>query len=192
MSALHPAPRDLPGWYTARAAGQVRDVPGQPPSVTVTPSAASALRRLAVTAGLGAIAVAGILLVGGRDGELPWPAVVAVLAVSVAAAPVLARASRTWGDAMIAEACQGYTTSPSVTARWWGLPAPLGRRIVKDPGLPWDFGGVWHLLEDGTVVRAPDPGADPPGMFPGPDGRWMLWTGAVWVDYRPAGWQDPA
>lgn len=29
------------------------------------------------------------------------------------------------------------------------------------------------------------------GMFPGPHGGWMLWTGVVWVEYRPEGWQPP-
>lgn len=165
-------------------------MPETPPTVTVKPSAAATLRRLAVLTGLGAVASTLAMLVGTTGGQMSWPALAGVLVITAAAVPVLARATTRWGDALVLEACSGYTTAPATTARWWGLPAP-SRQVRSGWGTPWDFTGLWHLTEDGAVVEAPDLSIDPPGIFPGPDGEWALWTGVVWVDYRPAGWEAP-
>lgn len=131
------------------------------------------------------------MLLAVAGGQVAWPFLAAVLVITAAGIPVLSRASRCWGDALVLEACRGYTTTPATTARWWGLPAPLVGQGARGVGIPWDLTGVWHLAEDGTVLAEPDLEADPPGVFPGPDGRWMVWTGVVWVDYRPVGWEWP-
>ncbi|PPK92261.1 hypothetical protein CLV92_1157 [Kineococcus xinjiangensis] len=56
-----------------------------------------------------------------------------------------------------------------------------------DAGPPWDYSGTWVLHRDGRVKSAPQPGHDPPGLYPSParPDAYELWTGASWTGYYP-------
>ena len=49
----------------------------------------------------------------------------------------------------------------------------------------WNFAGMWVLDKNGRVLHAPDRSVDPPGHypspFPGEEGKFLLWTGVMWL-----------
>lgn len=154
----------------------------------VSPSALGHLKKLGLAVAATSSAVAGIVLLDLLDGHISTTTGAAVVIVSAAAMRYLARTSRDWGEALVAEARHGYTTAPIRAGTWWRLPSPRDGDLRR--GATWDLTGLWWLAEDGTVISPPDRDRDPAGMSPGPDGRWQLWTGSSWIDYRPPGF-DP-
>lgn len=151
-------------------------VPPAPPTVTVRPTSASALRLVGV-----AVVAFFVVFVGGtqllnRTTEA-GASVALVLPGFVLAAAGIVLLLRRWGRLLVAEIECGYTTSRMRTASWWLRGGPRrGRSVV------WDLSGLWYLRPSGEVRAAPLPTLHPPGWYPSPrdPGRTELWTGCQW------------
>lgn len=180
---LRPRPRDVPAYQEARDAGLLPSVPATPPQVTVRPAAHQALRDVVVVVALTVAGVAAVLLLGSSDGRLSWAVVALLLAVATAGVLLLAAAVRRWGRAQLAELRCGYTTTTFRMGRFWVGTAPDGP--VTNGWVQWDWGAVWVLRPDGTVVSAPSHDGDPPGLYPSPGhrGAFELWTGHQWTGH---------
>lgn len=133
-----PRPRDVPGYRPVAAAGLVPQVPADPPSATVRPVAAHALRDVAVGAvALGAASLV-VVAVGSEDGRLPWSTVGALLVVIAAGAALLWRLVRRWGRAQVAELQRATRQRPS-------RKAASGSQVVHDAGRTRWSGGTGPL-----------------------------------------------
>ncbi len=160
-------------------------VPGTAPAVAVSPTARRALRDRWLTAGAAAVAVAVAMVTGADGGRLSLGAVATMLAVAAVGVVAMIATARRWGRAQLAELQLGYTTTRFVHGRWWFAPAPDAPITLGK--IQWDWSGTWVLAEDGTVVSAPSPDADPPGLYPSPNrpGAVELWTGHQWSGHFP-------
>jgi hypothetical protein len=175
----------VPGFGHAQAAGLTPRVPPNPPKVSVRPTARSALRDVAVVAGLGVAATVTLMVVAAEDGRLSWLAVAALLGVGTGASCALGAAVRRWGRSQVAELQQGYTTCTFTMGRFWIGASPDG--VWTNGYVKWDWDASWVLRPDGEVVSAPSSDGDPPGLYPSPrrEGVAELWTGHQWSGYFP-------
>jgi hypothetical protein len=180
-----PRPRDLQAFGHAQANGMTPQVSSTPPAVSVRPTARSALRGVAVVAGLVVAAILTVLFTGGSGGRLAWPVVALLLGVSCGGVVALAVAVRRWGRAQVAELQRGYTTTTFDMGRFWFGGAPDG--VVSHGWVQWDWDATWVLRPDGEVVSPPSGEGDPPGLYPSPrrGGAFELWTGHQWSGYLP-------
>ncbi|WP_104434533.1 hypothetical protein [Kineococcus xinjiangensis] len=90
------------------------------------------------------------------------------------------------GRRKIEELQHGYTT---LTITFGQFHNGGGSHVRDtDAGPPWDYSGTWVLHRDGRVKSAPQPGYDPPGLYPSPvrRGAYELWTGASWTGHYTA------
>lgn len=180
-----PRPRDLTDLDRAGSAGVTPVVSSTPPPVTVIPTARRALRDRWLTVGGAALAVAVAMIAGADNGRLSLGAVVTMLVVAAAGVIAMIVTTRRWGRAQLAELQLGYTTTRFVLGRWWFAPAPDAPLTLGK--IQWDWSGTWVLDPDGTVISAPSPDVDPPGLYPSPNrpGAVELWTGHQWSGYFP-------
>ena len=180
-----PRPRDVPEFGRAQAQGLTPRVSPGPPQVSVRPTARSALRDVAVVAGLGVAATVTLMVVAAEDGRLSWSAVAALLGVGAVAMCALGAAVRRWGRSQLAELQQGYTTCTFTMGRFWVGASPDG--VWSNGYVKWDWDATWVLRSDGEVVSAPSSDGDPPGLYPSPrrEGVAELWTGHQWSGYLP-------
>ncbi|PPK90833.1 hypothetical protein CLV92_1228 [Kineococcus xinjiangensis] len=178
-------PRDVPGYAEARAQGRTPQVPVLPPpllpGLTAHQMFVRALLKCAIVFPLTLVVIDLIAEPGPSGDTLPW------LGLPVMMAPFVL--AWRWGVAVgrrnIEELQHGYTTHVQV----FGQFHIGGGSHVRDTdaGPPWDYSGTWVLLRDGRVKSAPQPGYDPPGLYPSParPGAYELWTGASWTGYYP-------
>jgi len=182
-------PRDVPGYAAAVAAGHVPRVPSAPPGLAVRPTARASFHRFVGVAlgGVGALAIVSLLV-----RALPLPAAVLPVALgggAVAAFLAARRAQARVGVAALAEFRHGYTTLVLDIGGFWFGEGPTTRS--GEVRAAWDYRGLWHLdASTGRVIRPPEEGTDPPGMYPSPTrpGCLELWTGATWLGHaQPLG-----
>jgi hypothetical protein len=186
-------PREVPGYHDAVAAGLVRGVPDEPPTLLSGRSANTILWWFVgefMTAIVTTLLVSKVLLGdapafgSGRPG---W-VVVALLTVWVA---VFVRELRAMTRRLLAELDAGYVTAQLLAAQlsWRGNRHYPRQFAYGELQTPWNCAGIWVLHgRSGQVVQAPDRSFDAPGFYPSPyrPGFLELWTGAGWADqYRP-------
>lgn len=177
-SRRSPHPRQVPGYEEARRAGRLPTVPEQPPALTVRPTARAQGHRLIAFAFGGLLVV---ILLAKLLERLDLPEFLGFALFMAISPGFLLLLFLRWlpavGRQSVAELQRGYTTIEATFGALW-LTASAGRRP------PWDYRGTWLLdHRDGRVLREPDRGIDPPGMYPSPrrPGRMELWSGAAWL-----------
>ncbi|GGC06059.1 hypothetical protein GCM10010972_19090 [Cellulomonas carbonis] len=174
----------MPGYAEAAAAGLLPRVPEHPPALSVQPTARSLMHRFIALA-LGGSLVLGVVAGVVDRSALHGPATAGVLgALALVFLVVLLLALPRVGRQSVAELQQGYTTLTLQFGGFWCGEGPL--TLSGEMRAAWDYRGTWQLdHRDGRVLRAPDRGVDPPGMYPSPNqpGRMELWTGRVWLEH---------
>ena len=146
------------------------------------PTAATALRHVAVTAAVGVAASLVTVVTMSEDGRLSWSAVAAVLAVGGAGIVAIVVAAQRFGEVFTRELLSGYVTVTFTAAAWW-----ITRRHPERPRgwVHWDFTSIDVVAPDGRVTDPARPGLPPPGFYTSPHlpGRLELWTGSQWTRY---------
>lgn len=175
-------PRQVDGYFAARALGLLPQVPEVPPSPLPRRTARRAFIAWLVSIVVGAVAWVLFASVFGGLINRFLPVAGPVLLMLGAAAVfvllfVLPRARV--GDAFLDELAAGYTTLPLTAGAFWGVNGRAGANYQD----PWDFRGVWVLDGSGVVRSTPDREVDPPGLYPSPErlGQLQVWTGTVWA-----------
>ncbi len=136
-------------------------MPPSPPRVE-GPTAAGALRRVAVIGGVSVLAVVAAVLLGADDGRLAFTTVGVVLAVAGVGAAVTGAAVRRFGVVQLSELGRGYTTTTYEMGRWWLRAAPGGPMTVGWVRTPVDrlrpnrraviAGRVWCQMRSSGAV----------------------------------------
>jgi hypothetical protein len=181
-----PRPREVAGFAAAASAGVSPARPSTPPQIDGRPTAHRAFIRLAATLG-GSTAATIICLLLMPDNRVAGKGAIAFFA-TMAIGYVATRASlRRFRAIFLDELQAGYTTKTFTQGLFWIPRRGAGRKTWGDDVVGWDWDGLWVLDAQGNVISAPDPSADPPGLYPSPHipGQLELWTGYRWTGAFP-------
>jgi len=165
----------VPGYADAVTAGLTPARPSRPPSILPGMTAQQAMVRCLV---LEVATVFVPVIVGLVTDMRPIGLLLGAGAAGVVA--VLFAIGR-FRRILLAELAAGYVTTTFHQGMFWFVDRPGARWGNDVVGWVWD--GVWVLTSAGTVVSAPDPDVEPPGMYPSPNrpGQLELWTGTQWI-----------
>ena len=180
-----PRPRDVAGFEKASSAGLTPARPPTPPWIDGRQTARQAFTRLVATLAVSvAASILWLFVLAPQEETITAITFIATLAVGYF---VTRTSLRRFRAIFLDELQAGYTTKTLTQGLFWIPRSGSGRKTWGDDVVGWDWAGLWVLDAQGNVVSAPDPSADPPGLYPSPNnvGHRELWTGYRWTGVFP-------